>query len=392
MSQNIPTETKSVSIDQENLLRIHKDLVRINSIGKGLEGCEQAERPMMKYLYRFFTELGLDVELQEVEVGQANVIGKLIGSGSKTLILESHMDVVSSKGMTIEPFNPLEKDGRIYGRGACDTKGSMACMLETISSFVRSDQIPPATIVFVGMVGEEVGFDGAKKFVELNEVPADGAIIGEPTLCQTITAHKGGMRYDVMTKGQSAHGSKPELGKSAIYDIVKVIELFQNELIPRFEKQTHPLCGHSTINIGTIKGGVQVNFVPDECVIRIDQRLIPGEDKNLTLAILIEALENLQKNYSDLKVDLRNVFQFDAMETDPASELAQCCFQACGQTEPLGVPYGTDGSFIQQLNIPCVILGPGSIEQAHHSEEYIEIEQLNRCAEIYRQIIQTFGN
>ena len=301
------------------------------------------------------------------------------------------MDVVSTAGMGIAPFDPEEREGRIYGRGSCDCKAGIACLLAALAAFARVDERPPANLIFIGMVGEETHFEGAKAILNEQAVQADGALIAEPTMCQAITAHKGGARYRVRTLGRAAHGALPELGVNAISKMTQVIQRLEEELIPELAKRNHRLCGPATMNIGLIKGGIQPNFVPDRCEITIDRRVIPGERAAETVEEVRRLLEQLAKEDSKFRYELDPFLHFDPMEAPLESEVVRCSMAATKQEAPAGVAYGTDASYLQHLGIPCVVLGPGSIDQAHQAVEYVALEQVERCADIFRDIIVNFG-
>jgi acetylornithine deacetylase/succinyl-diaminopimelate desuccinylase family protein len=363
-------------IDRDELFDLLKRMIRINSVGVGLAGCEEAERPMVAFLDEYLRGLGLSLDLQEVRDGRKNVIARMAGSGKKTLILEGHMDIVSIAGMEIPPFDPVEREGRIYGRGSCDTKAGIACLLAALSAFARVGERPPANLIFIGMVGEETNFEGAEVLVERKSVQADGALVAEPTMCQTVTAHKGGSRYRLRTLGRAAHGALPQLGVNAISKMMRVIQLLEEQLMPQLAERDHALCGPPTMNIGLITGGIQPNFVPDQCEITIDRRLIPGERGVETISEVRRLVEKLAQDDPEFRFEIEPYLTFEPMEAPLESEIVQCAMAATGQTQPEGVAYGTDASYLQRLGFPCVVLGPGSIAQAHGAVEYVAVEQV----------------
>ena len=381
----------TISIDHKELVDLLKRMIRINSVGEGLAGCDQAERPMVEFLERYLGELGLKVETQEVLDGRKNIFAEMKGTSAKRLMLCGHLDVVSIQGMEIEPFNPVERDGKIYGRGSCDMKGGLACFLACLSALVRAGASPSANLVFVGLIGEELKFEGSRFLAEQKTFKADGAIFGEPTGCRVVTAHKGGVRFRVKTIGRSAHGAVPHVGVNAITQMARLIPRIEERLIPNPESRTHPLCGAPTLNVGLIQGGTQVNFVPDECSVSVDRRVTPQETVSQAIAEAKELLENFRRDDPGLKIEFELLSSYEPMETPTDAKTAHCALKAAGHSEPLGVPYGSDASFIQQLGIPCILLGPGNIEQAHHPAEYIEIAQLQKCAEIFLNILLNFG-
>ena len=255
-------------------IRLLEDLVRINSVNSFYPD-GPGEEELAKYIEAYWGQLGIECRRQNVLPGRDNIIAYLPGrDSSKRLLLEAHMDTVSTDGMSIAAWEPTQRDGKLYGRGSCDTKAGLACMMAAMAQ-LHSNRTPPMVdVIMAAVVDEEHSCLGVKKLCE--DLKADAAIVAEPTEMKTVIASKGVLRWQIHAIGRSAHSSKAHLGINAIEhmaELILILRRFHNTLTSR----THPLLGAATANIGLISGGVQVNFVPDRCSIQIDRRLLPGE-------------------------------------------------------------------------------------------------------------------
>src|ERR1051326_8870006 len=284
---------------------------------------------------------GLEVELHEVCPGRSNLLARLgtFRKARRRVLLAPHMDTVG--GESPEIFRPREKDGRLHGRGACDTKGSVAAMISALIELARSAQRPRQTeIVFAGLVDEENGQVGSRALIAKG-FRADFAIVGEPTRLQVVTAHKGDLWLQLETRGKAAHGSQPELGRNAVHQMARIVDLLETTYAATLRRRRHPLLGTPTISVGTIVGGSQPNIVPDRCGISIDRRTIPGE----TEAGVRREIRSLLKDHK-LKADLLNIRNAPcpAMETNLDLPLVKQFLASASQTRPVGVNYFCDAS------------------------------------------------
>src|SRR5438094_2281289 len=214
---------------------------------------------------------GLEVEFQEVFPDRANVLARLTPSrrARNRILLAPHTDTVGGESPAI--FRPREKQGRLHGRGACDTKGSVAAMLSALIELARSPRRPKHTeIVFAGLVDEENGQSGSRALVAKG-LKSDLAIVGEPTRLRVVTAHKGDLWLQLETRGRAAHGARPDLGRNAVHEMSRIVDLLQTTYAASLRKRKHPLLGHPTVSVGTIGGGAQPNIGPDRCQIRLDR-------------------------------------------------------------------------------------------------------------------------
>jgi acetylornithine deacetylase/succinyl-diaminopimelate desuccinylase-like protein len=221
---------------------------------------------------------GLDIEFQKTLPGRVNLIARLRPKNriSRTILLAPHLDTVPAAHE--KQFMPRREGDRLFGRGACDTKGSVAAMLSAVCDLAKSGQRPRETeIIFAGLVDEESAQAGSRALAA-GKLKADLAIVGEPTSLQVVTAHKGNIWLQLETQGKAAHGSRPELGRNAVHAMARVVDALETEYAAALRKRRqHPLLGHATVNVGTICGGTQPNIVPDACTITVDRRTLPGE-------------------------------------------------------------------------------------------------------------------
>ena len=368
-----------------------QDLVAIDSVNPALPGGEQGESGMVEYLSAFFAALDIPCQRSEVLPGRSNIIATLEGEDPEHAVLfECHMDTASAEVMTIPPFEPHIRDGLLYGRGSCDTKAGGAAMIHAIKRLKESGIKPPRTILYAGAVDEEAFFAGSKHLAEHLQVAA--AVIAEPTDLEVVRAHKGVVRFHLQVNGKAAHSAKPHLGVNAIAQMARLIARIEDEILPQYAEQSYPLLGSPTLNVGTIAGGAQVNFVPDQCRIAIDCRLIPGQTTESVLAEFNAVIERAKAADPTLDAEIEDPFFIcaalgTAEESAIVTRAAEACRAVLGQATITGVPYATDGSPFSARGVPAIVLGPGSIDQAHGAVEWVECQQVVQAAEIYQRIM-----
>ena len=372
------------------------ELVSIDSVNPDMPGGDRGEREYGDFLADYGRRLGLEVTQYEVLPGRSNAVLRLPASEAiSRLVFDIHLDTVPFDG-PISTNKPTLKDGRLYGRGACDTKGSMAAALLALERLMDQPPDPPCEIMLIATVDEEYLKRGVDAAVDRG-LRADGAIVGEPTGLVPVIAHKGVARWEVVTRGRSAHTSKPENGVNAIYHMAAVIERLVGRHAFTPPELRHPLCGDGSLTASTIAGGVQVNVVPDECRIQIDRRVLPNEDAETTWQAVTDNLYRLQAETPGMELESLKPFLLEAgLDTDPSAAIVRA---ACGAarrldlpSEPAGVPYGTDGSSLALGGIPAVVLGPGNIDQAHSPDEFVEMRQVVECASLYEAIVREFAS
>lgn len=367
-----------------------RDLVALPSVNPAFVPAGDptaGEARVADFLAALGARAGLDVEFQDVRPGRRNVLLRLTPPGRprRRILLTPHLDTVGVIGGNPRAFTPEIRGGRLYGRGACDTKGSVAAMLTALFALAQSGPRPAGTeIVFAGLVDEESLQLGSRALVQ-SGLRADLAIVGEPTRLQVVTAHKGDLWVTLETRGRAAHGAMPELGRNAVREMARVVEALEGGYAAALRRKSHPLLGRPTISVGVIRGGTQANVVPDRCVLEADRRTLPGETH---AGVLREIRAFLAARGLRVKLaDLKGVPE-PALETDPTLPLVRQFMAAAKSPEPRGVHYFCDAAVLAQGGTPAVVFGPGDIAQAHTAEEWITLAQLDRAADILRRFLE----
>jgi len=376
----------------------------VNPMGGALSGPPLGEARLTDHLERVFTSLGLAVERQTAEPGRENILARLDGGDfpdpdAPLILLDAHQDTVPVEGMTVDPFRPERRGGRLYGRGACDTKGGMAAMLAALSRLAARQPSRRATILAVCTVNEEHGFSGAEALVRLWTDPAvrsrlvprrpDVAVILEPTELNAVVAHKGVIRWRCLAPGRAAHSSRPELGENAIYKMARVVAALERcakEVLPR--AAAHLLCGPPTLSVGTIHGGIGPNIVPDRCTIEIDLRVPPGMDPDAARNLVIEYLAqsgDLGFAPEHEPPMMRGMPLMDRDNGPWAARLLAALGGSAKARPPSGVPYATDAGHLSAAGVPAVVFGPGSPAQAHAADEWIDLDQVRQAVDVLEQ-------
>ena len=395
----------------EGLFGLLEDLVRIpsvNPMGRDVSGDIYYEDKMTSYLENWFTNLGVEFRRNTLEPGRDNIAAVLPGSrsvedGGRLIMLEAHQDTVPIDGMTVEPFDPVIQDGKMYGRGSCDIKGGMACMLTAFKRFVETPPPDRPTVVMACTVNEEFGMSGAAKLCDLwleeQWIPQpDAIIVAEPTLLDVVVAHKGVTRFELQVPGVACHSSQPELGQNAIYRmarIIQVLEQYAAEVVGQLNE--HPLVTNPTLNVGMIEGGISVNTVPDRCSIEVGRRTSPTEVPDDAYQHIIDYVRGqlVDEAWADEIIFHPPTISCGGLSDEFNGELASYVQQVVQQAgyagQRIGVPYGTDAQAFSLHQIPTVVFGPGSIDQAHTKDEWIELEQLEAAADLYYELLVNFG-
>jgi acetylornithine deacetylase/succinyl-diaminopimelate desuccinylase-like protein len=332
------------------------------------------EKCVADFLATVAAHAGLEIEFQKVLTGRSNVIARLIPKNKikRTILLAPHLDTVGADGTR---FIPQRKNGRLHGRGACDTKGSVAAILSALCELADAKSRPLETeIVFAGLIDEEHAQAGSRALVA-SGFKADLAIVGEPTRLQVVTAHKGSLWLELETRGKAAHGATPQLGKNAIHEMAGIVDALEMNYAAQLRKRKHPLLGTATVNVGTIYGGKQPNIVPDSCTIMIDRRTLPGETD---AKVRNEIATLLRTKKLSARISNTKLAPALPLETNHKLPLVQKFLKSAGQSKPLGVQFFCDAAVLSAGGIPSVVFGPGDVAQAHTTDEWISLSELER--------------
>ncbi|MFM8360922.1 MAG: M20 family metallopeptidase [Verrucomicrobiota bacterium] len=329
---------------------------------------------------------GLEVEFQDVAPGRRNVVVRLTPPGRvrRRILLAPHLDTVGEPHLDTL-LKPVRKGGRLTGRGACDTKGCVAAMFQAVLDLAAGGRRPAATeVIFAGLVDEE-NFQAGSRHYAARGPSADLAVVGEPTRLEVVTAHKGDVWLQLRTEGRAAHGATPHLGRNAILEMARIVELLETRYAAELRRRSHPLLGSPTINVGSIGGGRQPNIVPADCVISIDRRTLPGESES---AVRRELACWLRREGLKARFDTLRTAPCHPLETDPRQPLVQALCRAAGRTRTVGVHYFCDAAPLAAGGIPAVVFGPGDIAQAHTRDEWIALSSLERGRRILDRFLR----
>jgi acetylornithine deacetylase len=336
-------------------------------------------------------DLGCRSEAIEFSPGRVNVVAVLENGPGPIFAFNTHIDTVpAGDGWTSDPFALRERGTSLYGRGACDAKGPLVSMLEAIRRLIEDRGRWSGTLLGVFVADEEASSRGAKEYVK-TAPPIDYCVIGEPTSCRTVTAHKGSLRPRVRVHGQTAHSGMPDAGVNAILKTAPLLERIAAEH-ERIRQNRHPLVGASTLTVTRVHGGHADNVVPDATELLLDRRMIPGEDEEAVKA----GLERLVADASAAAGTPMEIVEFKPTtggpgETRSDHEVVLVAQRACerhnGHVTPLGgFQGGCDLVHFRAAGANGVVLGPGSLDVAHKPDEFVPEEELVRAAAIYYDI------
>ncbi|MBA7582579.1 Acetylornithine deacetylase [subsurface metagenome] len=291
------------SSDYSEISALLAELVTIESVNTDYEGSTNGEAQIADYVYKYLKTLGINCIEEEVLPNRHNVICFIEGKDKSGICFESHMDTVSINNMTIEPLNPIIKEGKMFGRGSADDKGSLAAMMYAIKILTKNSLKPSTDLYFVAVVDEEYKHRGVDHFLKKG-INLQGTVVGEPTQLDVITACKGVVRWKITTNGKAAHSSRPEKGQNAIYDMMDLIQAIKNDLILGYQNIKHRLLGSPTLSVGLINGGIAVNIIPDRCSIEVDRRLLPEETSDSAKREILKLIDKLKEKNKILDINI----------------------------------------------------------------------------------------
>jgi succinyl-diaminopimelate desuccinylase len=338
-----------------------------------------------------FGRSGVDCRIDSWDQTRANVIGHVKSDGCRNaLLFVCHLDVVGPGEAKWEypPFEAVEREGKICGRGSADMKGGVAAAVAAIGQIVDSGAKLEGDIIFVAAAGEETDSCGAKRFLrDCGWMPElAGVIIPEPTDFEVVTAHRGMLWLQITTTGETAHGSTPQLGVNAIASMKSILDELEDYNIA-FEP--HELLGDCSMSINKIAGGRAFNVVPDECSMGIDIRTLPAQDHQAIVADFERIFGKLRSANPQFDAKISVIREVGALETDCKSGFVKDICDSVGAGGTVAVGFTTDGPHFASLG-PVVIFGPGKPELCHKPDEYIDVADVEKAVEYYKAIVLKF--
>jgi succinyl-diaminopimelate desuccinylase len=360
-------------------VELTQELVRIDTVNP-----VSPEAPAAERVGRLLEAGGFRVSRHEFAPGRTSLVARHGPGARPPLAFAGHLDTVplGAARWTREPFGGEIADGKLWGRGSSDMKSGVAAFVCAALDVARA--APGAELLLVVVAGEETGCEGSAHLARTaGALPRAGAlVVAEPTGNAPLVGHKGALWLEARTKGVTAHGSMPERGVNAIYKAARAISALEGF---RFPVAPDPLLGGATLNVGTIRGGLNVNSVPDAATFSIDVRTIPALSNPDARAALAAALGG--------EVDLRTLVNVSSLRADPADpwvkEVLDASALRLGARPALqSAPYFTDASELTPAlgGVPTVILGPGELHLAHQTDEWCLVARIEEAAEMYREL------
>jgi acetylornithine deacetylase len=364
----------------DHAIALLKELVGIDSVNPSLVNGAAGEASIARALATALSAAGLTVDIQEVAPGRPNVIGTLQGRGpGRSLMFCGHIDTVGVAGMT-RPFDAVERDGRVYGRGSQDMKSGVAAMIDAARVVSETGGLDAGRLVIACVVDEEHASIGADALV--TRYRADAAVVTEPTDLAVAVAHKGFEWVEIETEGRAAHGSRPRDGRDAILRMGRVLN--ELEALDRALQAgaAHPLLGSASLHASLIEGGRELSSYPDRCSLQIERRTIPGEPSGSAAREVENVLMRLREQDPEFKGASRAMFQRSPYEIDAGHELPAAVVSAAGAAGShapiIGMSFWTDAAILGDAGIPSVLFGPSGAG-LHSLEEWVDIRSVLTC-------------
>ena len=367
-------------------------LISQPSISSASPDWDHSNEAVVRTLAEWLEALGFAIEILDVPgmPGKYNLVATL-GSGPGGLVLSGHTDTVpfDDKRWHSDPFTLTEKDDRWYGLGTCDMKGFFPLAIEAAKAFI--DQPLKQPLIILATADEESSMNGARALAEAGKPRARYAVIGEPTSLRPVRMHKGIMMERLAFEGQSGHSSNPDLGRNALEGMHEAM----TELLalrgqwqgkyrnPAFKVQV------PTLNLGCIHGGDNPNRICARCELHFDLRPLPGMDMDNLRQAILNRIQPLAER-RQLALSFEPLFDgVPPFETPADAALVQACEKLTGHTAH-AVAFATEAPWLQKLGLETLVMGPGSIDQAHQPDEYLELSQLQPTVDILRGLIRQF--
>ncbi len=382
----------SMSIDSTYAVQTLTDLVQINSVNPELSPNGAGETAVAAYVAQALQAMGLEVTTYDLGPRRMNVVGLLKGTGNgRSLLLNAHMDTVGVGGMA-DPFGAVVRDGRLYGRGSQDMKGSLAAMMAAVKALVDGGVQLAGDVLLTAVADEEYASIGTDDLVR--HVTADAAIVTEPTDMSLCRAHRGFIWYEVAVTGRAAHGSRYNEGVDAISHMGRFLvelEALGQELLQRLP---HPLAGPPSIHASLVQGGSELSVYPARCILKLERRTIPGETVAQATAELQAIIDRLAATDPAFRATVRPFFDREPFEVAADAPIVQALAQASTAVlrQPpahTGATFWTDAAILAAAGIDTVLMGPVGAG-LHSDEEWVEVQSVLDLAQILAETAVEF--
>jgi len=379
-------------IHDSDPVALARALIATPSVNPRIEAGGAGEAAVASLAAEWLAAWGFATDRVDAEPGRTSIIARYRRGGGPRLILNGHLDTVGVAGMTVPPFDAELRDGRIYGRGACDMKAGVAALLAAARDAVRAGRVRGELIVAL-VADEEHASLGLEAALEAG-LEGDVAVVCEPTSLAIMPAHKGFAWIDVRFRGRAAHGSRPDRGIDAIRHaghFLARLDRIERRIVDR---PAHPLLGHGSLHAGTIEGGSAPSVYPDACRVILERRTIPGEPHDAPLAEVEALLDELRGEIpsfdAQASLDLLRPATEVPGDAPIVRELAEAARETGIAPELRGMTAWVDAALLNEAGIPAICFGPGRIEDAHSADESVDAAEIGTARDVLFRFIHRF--
>jgi acetylornithine deacetylase len=376
------------SVSKSEVLEILQELIRTPSVNPSIAPEEgRGEEAIAKVARQWLEAKGVKSWLEEASPGRPNVVAEIGAGKAGTVVFCAHLDTVGTMGMTISPFEPRLEGNRMYGRGSYDMKGSAAAVMSAAAALAREDFRGKVSVALVA--DEEYASIGAQDFVKRHK--ANGCVLTEPSEGRLILAHKGFVWAEIVAKGRAAHGSRWDLGVSAIAKMAKIVSALEEFDQQQLRSRTHPLVGAASQHCSLIRGGSGLSTYAEECTLQVERRTLPGElPENV-----IKELETVVRSTGE-EAEVRRLLDRPPLSCEPNAKIANCVRESAKSVtgrlpETGGVGYWMDAALFAAAGIPTVNYGPAGAG-AHEAVEWVDVESVLETAKVLVETARIFCN